>query len=97
MTDYKPVSTLTKQRYYAVDKMVKEALGDDAKYEEFMIKFRDLFKFDPEKNSTVPKYAEKIKMKREQLKAEGISTYISSGGKKNYEKKKAQKEVGVKE
>lgn len=87
MADHKAVTFVTKTKYYELNKVVGEYLNTE-KQEEFMKKFQDIFKYDPNKTTSTPEGVERTRKKREKLKAEGISTYISSGNKKYYEKKK---------
>lgn len=91
MTDtnnYKSISYVTKSKYILVSEKLKSIINDDLKHKEFMNAFKDIFKFDPNKIMSNPDQANKKRIKRDKLKEEGISTYISSGAKKSYEKKK---------
>ena len=84
------IRRLTKTGYYKLEEYSKQ-YGDIG--EDMMRHLRDIFDYDPNKSSVSLKTIENAKKKRDALKAEGISTYISSNMKKSYEKKKLQKQV----
>ena len=84
------VSYITKTKYAIINETVKSIFPDDKeKHESFMTKFREIFNFDPNKKTSSPSKNKKTQLKRDKLKEEGISTYISAGVKKSHEKKKA--------
>jgi uncharacterized protein with von Willebrand factor type A (vWA) domain len=86
--EYKGTVFVTKTRYRELNNIAKKYLNNTEEHERFMQEFRDIFKFDPDKKTSTEKGVERVRQKREKLKSEGISTYISSGSKKSYEKKK---------
>jgi hypothetical protein len=86
--NYAAPPCVTKKRYAELTKAVKDLLEDDIIYEKFINIFQDIFQYDPSKKSKSLKSLLKQKDEREKLKAEGISTYISAGIKKSYEKQK---------
>jgi hypothetical protein len=59
-------------------------------YLQIMKSFKEDFKFDIELPTTNLVAMKKTQKQRDELKANGISTYISSGMKKSYEKRKQQ-------
>lgn len=88
MDEYKGCAFITKKAYKEFHKLCEVYISEPGKYEEFLTNFKRIFKFDPDKSSCSPETVKKVKEKRDKLKAEGISTYVSSGAKKFYEKKK---------
>ena len=59
--------------------------------DKFLKELCEVLSFDPNKSSYSEAQKESIKNYRERKKLQGISTYVSSGNKKCYEKKKALK------
>jgi hypothetical protein len=86
-TEYKGNRSFSKKKYYELQEALEQRYGKDQSSEILQV-FRDVFKFDP----TVSVYTEamkaSIKTRRERLKEQGISTYISSGAKAYYDKKR---------
>lgn len=85
--EYKGDRHISKKNYKEYDKHVKELVSEDI-YLQIMQKFKEDFKFDPSISASSPEKNEQKTAKREELKKQGISTYISAGVKKGYEKKK---------
>lgn len=85
---YKSHINLTKSKYKEFDKNLKTLVTPEL-YSKIMCTFKESFKFDIDACSSNPETIEKTKQYRHKLREEqGISTYISSGAKKAYEKKK---------
>jgi hypothetical protein len=61
--------------------------------EQMNINFKTIFNFDPEQKTISEKVLKKQQEKRDLLKEQGISTTISSGMNKVYEKKKLSKNL----
>jgi hypothetical protein len=91
---YKGNVVLSKSKYQEFDKHLKELVSPDI-YLKISDVFKETFKFDANVCSSNPYAVEKTKQYRNKLKEEGISTYISSGAKKSYEKKKQLIELKV--
>ena len=88
----KGIRVLSKGKYYAFEKELKGVFSeeDSAKILEML---KSIMKFDP----TISTYSENMRIcsekRRNKLKEEGISTYISSGCKAAYYKKKEKKSI----
>jgi hypothetical protein len=80
---------LTKERYEEI--RVRFTNIDSEMKDKFLKELCEVLSFDPDKSSYNEAQKECIKKYRDRKKLEGISTYISSGNKKCYEKKKALK------
>ena len=82
--------TITKKKYYELVKIYNELFSkEQAKLA--LDAFKTLMNFDPEKSMYNEKVKHTIKERLERLKEQGISTYVSSGQKAFYERKKALK------
>lgn len=84
-------SKLSKTSYAKIEELFGHLMDSDMVTKAMTI-IRDTTKFDPTANTYNEKVAASIKKYREKKKAEGISTYVSSGSKKSYEKRKKNKE-----
>ena len=86
-SEYKGNRSFSKKKYYELEDSLMKKFGRE-QTDDILLIFREIFKFDP----TVSVYTEamkaSIKSRRERLKEQGISTYVSSGAKAYYEKKK---------
>lgn len=86
---YKGSRTLSKKKYYELQEALHQTLGDEHA-NIALDTLKKILKFDP----TVSVYTDTMKKgimeRRERLKKEGISTYVSSGAKSFYEKQKAK-------
>jgi hypothetical protein len=88
-SNYQPQQWITKKRYAIFLTAAKELLKEEELYESLIQIFKESFNYDPTKTNVSKKTLERVQEKRDKLKAEGISTYISANVKKSYEKKKA--------
>jgi hypothetical protein len=85
--EYKSARTLSKKKYYELEKMLsKEYNIEDV--EKILSLLKNVLHFDPNISNYTEVTKENIMKRREKLKAEGISTYISSGAKAFYHNKK---------
>lgn len=80
-------ATLSRKRYNEIESEIKKHV-DDEKVELIMESIRRVLHFDPSKPAKSPEQYAKDYEKRNKLKEAGISTYVSSGMKRHYEKKK---------
>lgn len=87
------LTSLTKLKYNKFVDYLKEEITDEAQREKILTKFCEFMNFDPTMKSNTPEQLKKQQEKRDALKKEGITTWISSGMKKSYEKKKLAKQV----
>lgn len=86
-SDIKGSRTLSKKKYFEiVDELSKKYPNDDVEQITSIIK--GVMRFDPTISLYDDKAKESIKLRRQRLKAEGISTYESSGAKSFYHKNK---------
>lgn len=83
-------SILSKKRYNEIESEIKKHV-DNEKLEVIMESIRRVMHFDPDKPAKTPEQYAKDYEKRNKLKEAGVSTYVSSGMKRHYEKKKAAK------
>lgn len=86
---YKASVTISKSKYGELEKRFKETY-DEQLADSVLDLFKEVLKFDPSLNTYDKGQAKKIKEYRDKKKAEGISTYVSSGMKRHYEKRKMQ-------
>ncbi len=90
MDEYKGTRTLSKTKYYEMEKKLQERYEAEV-VEGILTIMRTVLKFDP----TVSVYNERMREttynRRARLKEAGISTYISSGMKSCYAKQKQQR------
>ena len=83
-------STLSKKRYESLTRELVEELGDEAVVERVLAVLRRVMGFDPKATQyTKEKGQRMIEQRREKAKALGVTTYVTSGRKKQYEKQKA--------
>ena len=83
--------TLSKKKYYELSNELTSRLGDAELVTKVLNTIKEVLDFDPEVSTYDEVQAKKIKEYRQRKKEEGISTYITSGVKSAYYKKK-QKE-----
>lgn len=90
----KSIGTLTKIKYNQICDVLKENVSDVNAVELITMQIREILNFDPEAKAEYKGYTKKhgeyIKAYRERKKQEGISTYVSSGRKKQYDTMKQQ-------
>jgi hypothetical protein len=87
----KGFTTLTKVKYHNFEEKLKLHVIDEELVNIILTDFCETMRFDPTKKSHKPEQVKKQQEKRDALKKEGISTWISAGVKKSYEKKKLAK------
>jgi hypothetical protein len=88
MSEYKGTRSFSKKKYYEMEQEIEKRYGEE-ETQEIMRIFCEVLKFDPNQTVYTERMKECIKARRERLKAEGISTYVSCGAKAYYERKKA--------
>lgn len=83
---------LSKTRFLQISQMVKNRIENEDIATEIIQNICTIMKFDPEMKAGQGLYDERryqqIKEYREKKKAEGVSTYVSSGRKKHYHTQK---------
>lgn len=89
--DGRGITTLTKIKYHNFEEKLKSQGYVDEALNKILKDFCETMNFDPTKKTITPEQLKKKQEKRDALKKEGISTWISSGMKKSYEKKKLAK------
>lgn len=88
MQTHKGISTMSKKRYHDIESHLRLLTEDSVLIDQVMHCIRTIMKFDPSHNTYTQELGQKIKQRRQKLRDEqGISTYISSGRKTNYERK----------
>ena len=85
----KRVRTFSKSRYYEIEKRMMATFPDQSTHILDIIK--EVFDFDPNASTYNENIKASIDKRRQKLKEQGISTYISSGSKASYYKKKQLK------
>lgn len=81
-------SVLSKKRFYQLQQAFED-ITDEELVQKLMEKVKEIMNFDPSKSTYSPERGQKILSRRHKLRDEhGISTYVSSGAKACYEKKK---------
>jgi len=84
------VSTMSKKRYQEFSDVLLTKVQDHELANELLRDLCEILNFDPDKSRYTPELGQKIIAHRHKLRDEqGISTYVSSGRKKNYEKSRA--------
>jgi hypothetical protein len=91
MESKKPTATLSKTRFKEICESLTTIIQDDDKVRQVIESIQTILNFDPNIPQYTPEVGKKIKEYRQRLKEEGISTYISSGKKKQYETMKLKK------
>ena len=84
-------SSVTKTKYHDYSEKLHTYIDDKELIKKILNDFCTIMVFDPESKSKTPEYFKKQQEKRDKLKEQGISTWVSNGGKKTYEKKKLLK------
>ena len=87
MSEKRAIGAINKKRYAEIYNQVCSKV-DSPTALEIMDIIKEVLQFDPLATTYNEKAAQKIKEYRERKKAEGISTYISSGTKASYHKNK---------
>lgn len=85
--EYKGSRTLSKKKYYEILDALSECYGE-ADVSKISGVIKHVMRFDPTISLYDDKAKESIKLRRERLKTEGVSTYESSGAKSFYHKNK---------
>jgi hypothetical protein len=81
-------ASLSKKRYQEIVRVFESNFDDKVKADEVLLQICSIMNFDPTKSAYNQEVKEKILARRHKMRDEqGISTYISSGAKKFYEKK----------
>ena len=84
-------ATLSKKRYEELYNEFSQKCP--AHVDELMETIRRVMKFDPSQNTYDEKQGQRIKSLRDRKKAEGVSTYVSTGQKQMYWRKKELKNI----
>lgn len=86
-TQIKGSRTLSKKKYYEILEALQRRFSKE-EVDDITNIIKDVLKFDPSVSLYDEKAKESIKSRRERLKAQGISTYTSSGAKAYYHRNK---------
>lgn len=92
MSETKGSRTLSKKMYYDIEARLNEKFKEED-VDAILSLIKEVMRFDPEKSVYSEKMKKQIQVRRERMKEEGISTYISSGAKASYDKKKKEKSI----
>jgi len=84
---YKSSVTLSKVKYADLERSLRDKY-DEELVEGFLQVMRETLQFDPSMSSYDTKRSQQIREYRARKKAEGVSTYVTSGMKQAYEKRK---------
>lgn len=88
--EYKGSRSLSKKKYYALEEELMKRY-DESIVEDVLNILKDVLKFDPGVSLYTEDAKRSILERRERLKAQGISTYVSCGAKAYYERSKQKK------
>lgn len=89
MDGYTAQSILSKKRYYEIETVCHNILGDDALTAQIMSSIQNIMKFDPNASTYTKERGQKnIEFRKKKAEELGVTTYITSGGKKLYDKRK---------
>lgn len=80
--------SVTKIKWNKIMKILDDHIDDKEDLEIVLTEILNVLKFDPNKNTYTPEVAKKIKDYRDKMKLAGVSTYVTSGVKTAYHKKK---------
>lgn len=80
--------SVTKVKWNKIMKILDDHIDDKEDLEIVLTEILNVLKFDPNKNTYTPEVAKKIKDYRDKMKLAGVSTYVTSGVKTAYHKKK---------
>lgn len=87
---YSSQSILSKKRYSEISNILRETYGQDATLDATLKKICDIMRFDPEASRYTPELGKRMMENRKKLSDKlGTTTYVTGGGKKAYEKRKA--------
>lgn len=85
---YGAQSVLSKKRFNEIVELLEKRYGRDG-LDDVIKDFCDIMKFDPSGSRYTPELGKKmIESRRKRAELLGVSTYVTGGGKKAYEKKK---------
>lgn len=87
-TEYKATRTMTKGKYAELERVLKESIPDQGHVETMLKCLRETLKFDPDVSTYDETKSKNIRAYRERMKAQGVSSYVYSGAKASYDKKK---------
>ena len=85
---YKGVRTITKTKYHEFEQQLNAEFQEETTNKILDI-LKNVLHLDPNVSVYNEKMKENIMRRRTKLKEQGISTYVSSGAKSFYDKKKA--------
>ena len=90
-------SHMTKKRFYEIQRRFQDVnVTNEAMINQFLQIIKDVLSFDPNVSTYTPELGKKTKEYRNRLRSEqGISTYITSGRKKQYETMKKHDMLAV--
>ena len=86
--EYQKAAYITKKGYKEFSKAMRRRIKDTDLVDGIMKDFREIMKFDPEKKMITKEKLEKKQQQRDELKAQGITTWVSSGMNKVYERRR---------
>ena len=79
---------ITRKRLNEIKELLQDKVRDDVNVDEILSEIAKIFNYDPTLSAYDEKRNEIMKAYRNRKKEEGISTYVTSGGKAAYERKK---------
>lgn len=89
MEEKKAVSIMSKKRYHLIEETLRKTIDDPNKLANVLQSIQEIMNFDPNRNTYTPEVKERVlqwrKKKAEEL---GVTTYVTSGSKACYERKK---------
>lgn len=84
---------LSKRRYHAIKDEIANYLQDADKAEGVLTIIKTILKYDETASTYNPEVGRRIKEYRDRMREQGVSTYVTSGKKSQYQKKKASSQV----
>lgn len=88
MTKRVGYGTLTKQKYQELCQVLESTVNNKECIQQLLLALKQVLDFDPDASTYTKEQAERIKAYRNKKKEEGVSTYVSSGAKSAYHKRK---------
>ena len=82
----KRIRTFSKSRYFEIEKLMNDTFPDQSR--QILDILKKVFDFDPNVSTYNEIVKASIDKNRQKMKEHGISTYVSSGSKASYYKKK---------
>lgn len=86
--EYQKTAYVTKKGYKEFTKALRKRVTDEDIVDGILKDFREIMRFDPNRKMIKIEKLQKKQQQRDELKAQGVSTWVSSGMKNTYERRR---------